>query len=415
MSNRPLVVSSWVLGLLLGVAACGGDSEPTAQQVPSAKGGAAASGGGGSSSAGAAGVAGTGEGGSAGGPSTAGWPSGGGEAGASGSSEGGSGGSSGGGAGAPAGAGGATGGGAGGVAGKSGAGGGAGSGGGVPADFCAGAYAKYNGNGAYCGGQLKNGAPKDTLFECKAYKTVSATKCKDGCVEAPEGENDACKVLVPTIIITSTTSSAKESVVRPPLEAAVAYMISRVEGLTGIVPASFPAVTVNYVPGYETYAEGTAYGDSWSTTVWVPAGHAIEGTSSNAVVNISVHEIAHLYATTFFGPPTNRGWPVNEGLATWMVGTYWMNTWGGSPVGSFKAAAKNSVDEGYWKRSMTACVDSNKDPDGLLCVGDKPYKIWASFFEYLEKTGQMTTLVAIAKGDVAPNAYEAGWKAWLDQ
>ncbi len=50
------------------------------------------------------------------------------------------------------------------------------------------------GDGIYCGGNLDGGhGDPDTLYECKASKTVTATPCKYGCLMAPNGVPDHCK------------------------------------------------------------------------------------------------------------------------------------------------------------------------------------------------------------------------------
>ncbi len=59
------------------------------------------------------------------------------------------------------------------------------------ADPCAGAFA---GDGIYCGASLKPASPlPDTLYTCKAKKTVSSAACAYGCLVAPTGTADACK------------------------------------------------------------------------------------------------------------------------------------------------------------------------------------------------------------------------------
>ncbi len=117
------------------------------------------------------------------------------------------------------------------------------------------------------------------------------------------------------------------------------------------------------------------------------------GDFAGTILHESLHATVYVNGQTSF----------NEGLATWMAGKYWMNRWGGGELSSFKAAAHDAAANGYTQLTMTACGTT---------VGDKPYKVWASFFEYLEVTGQKAALVAIAKG-ADPSGYEAGWKAWL--
>jgi len=63
-------------------------------------------------------------------------------------------------------------------------------------DPCAGATL---GDGAYCAASLTPPAgDPDTLYQCKAKKTASATKCPNGCFVAPPGVADYCKVSQPT-------------------------------------------------------------------------------------------------------------------------------------------------------------------------------------------------------------------------
>ncbi len=58
-------------------------------------------------------------------------------------------------------------------------------------DPCAGAYL---GDGAYCGAALQPAASAtDTLFTCKAKKTVTSEACAYGCNVASTGTADACK------------------------------------------------------------------------------------------------------------------------------------------------------------------------------------------------------------------------------
>ena len=99
-----------------------------------------------------------------------------------------------------------------GASGKAGTGGTSGKGGGAEVDFCEGAFAKYQGNGLYCGSQLAPGATDKWLYECKGFATVKIEKCALGCQTAPDGQNDACKQpkpdLVGDIVIQSSTGTS---------------------------------------------------------------------------------------------------------------------------------------------------------------------------------------------------------------
>ncbi|MEB2325026.1 MAG: hypothetical protein OZ921_21100 [Sorangiineae bacterium] len=264
------------------------------------------------------------------------------------------------------------------------------------------------GPGHYCAKSLDpSSSDDDTLYVCSgSHGTVQSQEtCALGCRQMPDGEADRCEsnTVVPALIIEMRGAYFNESDIRAPLEAGFAYMLERTEALTGVHDTGLPTLTIYYYPSSERFAEGLAgVISTWGAEVWVPDGHDLTGPSQNFVTNLSVHELAHLAAAHYFGGPNLREWCLNEGLATWMSGKYWkyMN---GAPA-SFREYAR--ANPGY--RDLSYCYTGEK---GI--VGDAPYKVWASYLEYLEETDP-SAIAKVATGAVPYQNYEAGWRAWLE-
>ena len=104
---------------------------------------------------------------------------------------------------------------------------------------------------------------------------------------------------------------------------------------------------------------------------------------------------AHLVA-----PPSQRDTCENEGIATWMAGSYWSTT-NGTQVDSLRTAARDAIGQGGATASMYNCVSAS----------DAWYKVYGSYFEYLERFPG--AIRDVSAGVVDKGTYTDGWAAWL--
>jgi hypothetical protein len=126
----------------------------------------------------------------------------------------------------------------------------------------------------------------------------------------------------------------------------------------------------------------------------------VTGDNQNYVVNITIHEIGHIAAQALIAPPSVRDDCENEGIATWLAGRYWMNV-ASSPVPSLREAARREIAAGRALATMTDCV----------LASDPYYKVYGSFFEYLET--MPGAIEGVASGAVSSATYVDGWRTWL--
>jgi hypothetical protein len=248
------------------------------------------------------------------------------------------------------------------------------------------------------------------IYRCNAG-TPLTVKCEDGCAVGPPGTHDTCaappstgappatSIPVPTFTITISGGLFAESAVRKPLEDGLKYAIDRIAKHVVVGSKTAPPFTINFLPSTDSYASGLA--NVSYTNVWVPPGYPLTGDSQNHVVNISIHEIGHILAHHLIAPRELRDTCVNEGLASWIAGKYWMKA-GGKPVASLKAAARYDIDRGAAYASMTTCQSAS----------DAWYKVYASYFEYLE-LNKPGAILAVSSAKTSKTAYTSGWQAWL--
>ncbi|HLU68870.1 MAG TPA: hypothetical protein VKZ63_21460 [Kofleriaceae bacterium] len=229
--------------------------------------------------------------------------------------------------------------------------------------------------------------------------------CPHGCSLGPVGTDDSCRVAglaltPPNLTFVISGGLFPESAVRGPVEEGVAYMLDRIAPHLELDPgASIPDITIYYGPSGNPYCSGRALAES--TEIYCPSGYPIEGNNQNYVVNITIHEIGHIAALWLIASAAVRDTCENEGLATWMAGKYWMNV-SSSPVPSLRDAARGEIALGRASATMTSCV----------LASDAPYKVYGSFFEYLEQFPG--AIQGVADGSLAKEDYLAGWQAWLD-
>lgn len=235
----------------------------------------------------------------------------------------------------------------------------------------------------------------------------TVVRCADGCVYGPLGTDDACRAPggpaldPPHIDFVIDGGLFAESDVRAPVEAGVVYMLERIAEHVNVPPGTaIPDITIHYAPSGNTYCSGIAYEDS--TSIDCPYGYPITGDNQNFVVNITVHEIGHILARALIAPPSVRDNCENEGLASWMAGRYWMNH-ASSPVPSLRAAARREIAAGRAVATMTDCI----------LASDPYYKVYASFFEYLESVPG--GIEGVGDGSVSSAAHVDAWRAWLDE
>ncbi len=235
----------------------------------------------------------------------------------------------------------------------------------------------------------------------------TVVRCPDGCIVGPLGTDDACRtpgngaVEMPRIEFIISGALFSESDVRAPVEEGVAYMLERIAAHVDLAPGSaVPDITIRYAPSGNSYCSGIAYPDS--TEIDCPYGYPITGDNQNYAVNITIHEIGHIAAAALIAPPSARDNCENEGLASWMAGRYWMN-YASSPVPSLRAAARREIDAGRAVATMSDCI----------LASDPYYKVYASFFEYLEAVPG--GIEGVANGTVSSAAHVDAWRAWLDE
>lgn len=230
-------------------------------------------------------------------------------------------------------------------------------------------------------------------------------RCADGCRVGPLGTDDACRapggdrIDMPHIEFVITGGLFPESAVRAPVEAGVAYLLDRLAAEIDVAPgATIPDITVHYAPSGNPYCSGFARADS--TDIECPIGYPVTGDNQNFTVNITIHEIGHIAAQALIAPPSARDNCENEGVATWMAGRYWMNDQS-SPVPSLRVAARREIAAGRAIATMSDCI----------LASDPYYKVYGSFFEYLE--GTPGAIQGVANGTVSSATYVEAWRAWL--
>lgn len=221
----------------------------------------------------------------------------------------------------------------------------------------------------------------------------------------PVGQNDQCAdtaapaISIPTFNLVINGGLFSESSVRAKIEEGLRYEMERLGKFAPLKPV--PHITITYHPASTSYCTGTAY--SASTVINCPYGYPLSGDNQNYVVNITLHEIGHILAQHLIAPPSTRDNCVNEGLASWIAGKYWINS-KSAPVDSFRTAARAAIDSGAVYASMNACH----------LASDNWYKVYASYFEYLEQTNP-AALIAVSNGTTAKSTYTTGWRTWLDR
>ena len=232
-------------------------------------------------------------------------------------------------------------------------------------------------------------------------------RCADGCRVGPLGTDDVCRmpgepmVEMPAIDFVISGGVVAEAEVRGPVEEGVAYMLDRLAAHLEVAPGSaVPDITVNYAPSGDSYCSGLARADS--TDIECPYGHPVTGDNQNFIVNITVHEIGHIAAQALIAPPSQRDNCENEGLASWLAGRYWMNV-ASSPVPSFREAARREIAAGRATATMSNCV----------LASDHYYKVYASFFEYLEDIPG--AIEGVASGAISSSTYVEDWRLWLGE
>ena len=233
----------------------------------------------------------------------------------------------------------------------------------------------------------------------------TVVRCADGCRYGPLGTDDACHppggaaLEPPHIELVISGGLFAESDVRAPVEAGVAYMLERIASNLDVSPGTaIPDITIYYAPSGNTYCSGIAY--QASTAIDCPYGYPITGDNQNFVVNITIHEIGHILAGALIAPPSVRDNCENEGVASWMAGRYWMN-YASSPMPSLRTAARREIAAGRAAATMSDCI----------LASDPYYKVYASFFEYLEDIPG--GIEGVANGTVSSAVHVDAWRAWL--
>lgn len=242
------------------------------------------------------------------------------------------------------------------------------------------------------------------LHYCDANGGV-VVRCDDGCLYGPLATDDSCIVPGGTVIpmprLTFNISGNlfSEADVRPAVEQGLRYLLDRVAQHIAIpAAATLPDITINYSPSSNSYCSG--YAHFTSTDIACPRGYPITGASQNYVVNITIHELGHIVAAHLIATADVRTLCENEGIATWMAGRYWATT-NGVQVDSLRTAARDAIAQGSASARMTSCVSAS----------DAWYKVYGSFFEYLEQFPGAIRDVSAGTADSA--AYTTGWAAWL--
>ena len=243
------------------------------------------------------------------------------------------------------------------------------------------------------------------IYRCESGAPMTV-KCAAGCDVGPPGTQDACKVPgtkpvtpIPSFTISIQGGLFAEAAVRKPIEDGLAYEIARIAKNANVGTKKMPAFSLTFIPSSDSYASGLA--SVSHADIWVPNGYPLVGDNQNYVVNITLHEIGHLLAHHLIAPRELRGTCVNEGLASWIAGKYWMNA-ASQPVSSLRAAAHYDIARGAAYASMANCVSAS----------DAWYKVYASFFEYLE---QHTPggIESVSSAKVSESTYVGAWSTWL--
>ncbi|MEO7091847.1 MAG: hypothetical protein ABI175_01270 [Polyangiales bacterium] len=243
------------------------------------------------------------------------------------------------------------------------------------------------------------------IHRCEGTTPVRVD-CAYGCVVGPAGTDDACNaspappLAMPVLEIVINGSLFAESAVRKPLEDGLRYELDRLQkhvALDGKKPPS--KITLTFSPSSDTYCSGLA--SVASASIDCPRGYPITGDNQNYVVNISIHEMGHILAQALVAPPGARDTCTNEGIASWIAGKYWMNAASVS-VPSLRAAAQHEISSGKATATMTTCISAS----------DAWYKVYASYFEYLELFVP-DGVRSVGAGLTPKSKYEPAWQAWM--
>jgi hypothetical protein len=244
-----------------------------------------------------------------------------------------------------------------------------------------------------------------SIYRCDAAGRPVRTACADGCRPGPLATDDRCSdpstlpIPLPALQLVIHDGLFAESAVRGPLEEGLAYAVERMFSRLDIAAdRRLPEVlTLEYSASGNSYCSGQAFASS--AGISCPYGYPIEGDNQNFVVNLSIHELGHILALHLITDASVRTTCTNEGLASWIAARYWMNHHS-RPVGSLREAARGAIADGT-PASMRNCVSAS----------DPYYKIYASFFEYLDQNVPGGVL-EVARGRSALD-FEADWLAWL--
>jgi hypothetical protein len=243
-----------------------------------------------------------------------------------------------------------------------------------------------------------------TLYRCENDAPIGVA-CPFGCEVGPPGTHDTCRktapppISIPSFKITISGGLFAESAVRKPIEDGLRYAIARIAKHVDVGSKKAPSFTINFLPSGNSYASGIA--DVDYTNVYVPYGYPLTGANQNYVVNITIHEIGHILAHALIAPRELRDTCVNEGLASWIAGKYWMNA-ASKAVSSHRDAARYDIARGAAHASMTTCNSAS----------DAWYKVYASYFEYLEQKVP-GGILAVSSAKIPKTAHTAAWSAWL--
>ncbi|MEO8801047.1 MAG: hypothetical protein ABI551_24360 [Polyangiaceae bacterium] len=242
-----------------------------------------------------------------------------------------------------------------------------------------------------------------SIYRCEGSDPVRVA-CASGCEVGPVGTDDECASTppstppIPTFTITIQGGLFAESAVRAPIEKGLAYEIARIAKNVDVGTKTMPPFSLTFIPSSDSFASGLA--NVTHADIWVPPGYPLTGDNQNYVVNITLHEIGHLLANALIAPRELRDTCTNEGLASWIAGKYWMNA-ASAPVSSLRAAARYYIALGSVYASMSNCVSAS----------DAWYKVYASFFEYLEQL--VPGGIAAVSGGAAASTYASAWATWL--
>ena len=246
---------------------------------------------------------------------------------------------------------------------------------------------------------------KGELHRCDADGGLVAV-CPAGCVYGPVGTHDRCSptggsstIPLPNIVFNISGGLVTETQVRGPIEVGVRKMLDLMVATMDIPPGTtLPTITLNLSPANQGYCSGIA--SATSAQVYCPYGYPVTGHNQNYIVNISVHEIGHVVARQILNAQAHVDHCENEGLATWLAKSYWAN-FQSSPLPTLRDAARAEIDAGRATATMSNCV----------LAADAPYKVYGSFFEYLETIPGAAQ--RITSGQTTSAEYVAGWRMWL--